>query len=276
MIGARRKVSNVIALDHSARSTHVAARLAAALARASEQPEVAAADTSIHTSAAQADAALIDAAPQPLAAPLAPLPSAARARADRISLCLGLMGHERSVGDILEQLQLQNGAQDDLTLISAALAALGIASAQVHLARASDFPALGISAGDVVVIFGINGAIATVYDPSGIDQRRDLPIADLALQSGAVLQIQTDLDQIAQRHTAQSAPRHWFWGQFPRYRKQLGEVALGSLVANLLAVAVSLFSMQVYDRVIPYQSQATLWVLALGAMLAIEIGRAHV
>ncbi len=37
----------------------------------------------------------------------------------------------------------------------------------------------------------------------------------------------------------------------------------------MLAVAVSLFSMQVYDRVIPYQSEPTLWVLALGALLAI-------
>jgi ATP-binding cassette, subfamily C, bacterial LapB len=49
------------------------------------------------------------------------------------------------------------------------------------------------------------------------------------------------------------------------------EVAAGSLVANILAVAVSLFSMQVYDRVIPYQSEPTLWVLALGAMLAIVL-----
>jgi ATP-binding cassette subfamily C protein LapB len=49
------------------------------------------------------------------------------------------------------------------------------------------------------------------------------------------------------------------------------EVAAGSLVANILAVSVSLFSMQVYDRVIPYQSEPTLWVLAWGAMLAIVL-----
>jgi ATP-binding cassette subfamily C protein LapB len=40
-------------------------------------------------------------------------------------------------------------------------------------------------------------------------------------------------------------------------------------VANLLAVAVALFSLQVYDRVIPHQSEATLWVLAAGAALAL-------
>ena len=40
-------------------------------------------------------------------------------------------------------------------------------------------------------------------------------------------------------------------------------------MANLLAVAVALFSLQVYDRVIPHQSEATLWVLASGACLAL-------
>lgn len=49
------------------------------------------------------------------------------------------------------------------------------------------------------------------------------------------------------------------------------EVMAGSLVANILAVAVALFSLQVYDRVIPHQSQATLWVLALGALLAVGL-----
>ena len=46
---------------------------------------------------------------------------------------------------------------------------------------------------------------------------------------------------------------------------------LGSLVSNLLAVSIALFSLQVYDRVIPHQSQATLWVLAVGAFLAIGL-----
>ena len=39
----------------------------------------------------------------------------------------------------------------------------------------------------------------------------------------------------------------------------------------MLAVAVAMFSLQVYDRVIPHKSQSTLWVLALGAVLAIAL-----
>jgi ATP-binding cassette subfamily C protein LapB len=43
------------------------------------------------------------------------------------------------------------------------------------------------------------------------------------------------------------------------------------MVANILAVSVALFSLQVYDRVIPHKSEPTLWVLALGAFLAVAL-----
>jgi len=46
-------------------------------------------------------------------------------------------------------------------------------------------------------------------------------------------------------------------------------VGVASVVMNLLSIAISLFSMQVYDRVIPNFAEATLWVLASGALLAL-------
>lgn len=41
-----------------------------------------------------------------------------------------------------------------------------------------------------------------------------------------------------------------------------------SLIANILALATIVFSMNVYDRVIPSQSIPTLWVLAGGVLIA--------
>lgn len=46
------------------------------------------------------------------------------------------------------------------------------------------------------------------------------------------------------------------------------QAALASLLANLLALAASFYSMQVYDRVIPTQGVATLFVLTLGVLIA--------
>lgn len=61
----------------------------------------------------------------------------------------------------------------------------------------------------------------------------------------------------------------WFWKIALRDWKRYGDVALAAVAANILALAGVIFSMQVYDRVIPAQSSSTLWVLFLGVMLAI-------
>ncbi len=45
-------------------------------------------------------------------------------------------------------------------------------------------------------------------------------------------------------------------------------VMLASLAINVLALAGILFSMQVYDRVIPAQSYPTLYVLFSGVLIA--------
>jgi len=64
---------------------------------------------------------------------------------------------------------------------------------------------------------------------------------------------------------------HWFWGEVLRQKWNFLEVAAAAGVANLLAITTSLFSMQVYDRVVPNLSFSTLWVLAIGVGLSIVI-----
>lgn len=65
------------------------------------------------------------------------------------------------------------------------------------------------------------------------------------------------------------AERHWFWGalieQGPVYRDVIG----AALLINLFALVLPLFSMNVYDRVVPNNATDTLWMLALGVSLVI-------
>ncbi len=55
------------------------------------------------------------------------------------------------------------------------------------------------------------------------------------------------------------------------FRRDIVEACAASVFIGLLALATSLFSMQVYDRVIPTRSEYTLWILASGVLLTIGL-----
>lgn len=60
----------------------------------------------------------------------------------------------------------------------------------------------------------------------------------------------------------------WFWSIVLRDWKRYIDVMFASMIANILALATIVFSMNVYDRVIPAQSVPTLWVLTGGVLIA--------
>ena len=62
--------------------------------------------------------------------------------------------------------------------------------------------------------------------------------------------------------------KNWFWSIVLKDWTRYMDIMLASLLANVLALATIVFSMNVYDRVIPAQSVPTLWVLAGGVLLA--------
>ncbi|TFH86737.1 type I secretion system permease/ATPase [Billgrantia azerbaijanica] len=63
--------------------------------------------------------------------------------------------------------------------------------------------------------------------------------------------------------------RHWFWGVIRENRKLYRDVIVGSVLINLFAVAMPLFVLNVYDRVVPNQATETLWVLAVGIFIVL-------
>lgn len=80
------------------------------------------------------------------------------------------------------------------------------------------------------------------------------------------------VDVVSQRlGQADPDPRHWIFGPILGNARIYRDVFLASFVASLLTVSTSLFSMQVYDRVVPNQVFDTLWILASGVALAIAL-----
>lgn len=62
--------------------------------------------------------------------------------------------------------------------------------------------------------------------------------------------------------------KHWLLQGFQGMGHKVAEISVASLVSNVLALAGILFSLQVYDRVIPAESYNTLWVLFIGVLIA--------
>lgn len=59
-------------------------------------------------------------------------------------------------------------------------------------------------------------------------------------------------------------PREWFWGTLKKSWPVYTQVAIAAVLINLFAIASPLFTMNVYDRVVPNNAIETLWVLAIG------------
>ena len=65
--------------------------------------------------------------------------------------------------------------------------------------------------------------------------------------------------------------QHWFWGamleQWPVYR----DVLAAAFLINVFALAMPLFTMNVYDRVVPNFGVETLWMLAVSLLLVLGL-----
>lgn len=124
--------------------------------------------------------------------------------------------------------------------------------------------------GRACVLRAIEGGQAQVLSPESGQQELVMPVAELdALATGEVLVVRKPPERAAQTLTPmQGAAFEWFWGTLWRFRHFYLESMLATVVANILALASVFFTMNVYDRVVPTQANASLWTLAIGTVLA--------
>ena len=76
-------------------------------------------------------------------------------------------------------------------------------------------------------------------------------------------------------------PKKWFWGAMKRNKGIYLKVVLAALMINVFIMATPLFTMNVYDRVLPNKAMETLSVLAIGILVVmifdfiLKLLRAH-
>ena len=140
--------------------------------------------------------------------------------------------------------------------------------------RLQQLPAIiELTEGRCAVLLEMKAGDALVYAP-GTAEPMWVPIADLEPAfTGQAVAVEADPTQerAGERPWDKVRRTHWFWSEVWKVRREFWPVLLAALVVNLLALAVPLFTMNVYDRVIPNKAIPTLWVLAIGVMLALAL-----
>jgi len=113
------------------------------------------------------------------------------------------------------------------------------------------------------------GANARVLLPETAQASISLPRAELeARYTGVALFVRPHFRFDARTPEVRSvAAKHWFWSALLEQRFVYRDVLWAALLINFFALAFPMFSMNVYDRVVPNNATETLWALSVGVVL---------
>jgi ATP-binding cassette, subfamily C, bacterial LapB len=141
---------------------------------------------------------------------------------------------------------------------------------------AHDCPlALPMKNGSVLIATGVEGQGAdrhvVVEVPGGAHPPRAVPVDGLArVATGDAIRFRPlPARDHAPPLPGETTAGRWFAEAFAKSTGTYGNVVLATIMLNLLALALPLFTMNVYDRVIPNAALSTLTALSIGAVLAI-------
>ncbi|NRB36011.1 MAG: type I secretion system permease/ATPase, partial [Rhodobacteraceae bacterium] len=119
------------------------------------------------------------------------------------------------------------------------------------------------------VLLEIDGAEALILDPAGAAVPRRLSLTEVQARIEPFVILLTPDDRAGPDPVA--APADWFWSAVRECRGAWAQVIIASLLMNLMALALPLFIMNVYDKVIPNLSFVTLWTLSIGVLIALGL-----
>lgn len=139
---------------------------------------------------------------------------------------------------------------------------------------AAAYPALvELDGGGFALILEIRDTDLLVWRPERASEAWEPYTGVSGEYGGRFLSVFGDPDKLRESEAPWHAKGrgHWFWSELRKERSAFNPVLLASLLVNVLAIALPLFTMNVYDRVIPNRAGATLWVLAIGVIVAIGL-----
>jgi ATP-binding cassette, subfamily C, bacterial LapB len=194
------------------------------------------------------------------------------------ALLLKLYGTSRSEEALLSGLPVQAALTPDLFIRMAQAQRCQATHRQRTLAQISDLllPAVLQLHGDQACVLvrrlpAQNGQQrVVVLMPDTGDDEIEVDLAQLSTQySGYCFLVRPELKADDRSGIAPHAhPSRWLWSTLWRYKGYYLETAFAAMLINVLALAGSFFTMNVYDRVVANQAYVTLWTLAVGVTIA--------
>lgn len=213
---------------------------------------------------------------------------------DTVLDCIGYLAREadRPSAPVLicAGLALTPDGQLPFHQIEPALDQIGMRAEPVSRRRLRSWPVrkcpaiLELSDGRAVVLLDVKDSDGLVYAP-GMAGPTWVALETLEpayAGRGVVVESDPAKERESERPWEKARRNHWFWSEVWKVRREFWPVIVAAVVVNLLALALPLFTMTVYDRIIPNQAITTLWVLAFGVFLAfvfdfvLRIARAQV
>lgn len=171
-----------------------------------------------------------------------------------------------------------------LSGLARAFAAIGLKSRAVLLDIAKldsvALPAVVLrKKGGVLIVTRISAKEkrATVVDPDAAGLEEEVKLRALRrMTQPEILLVTPDEDRahaMLSPEAVRLSPRkgHWFWGPVRANWQNWAQITVAALLLNLMSLALPLFVMNVYDKVIPNLAYVTLWTLAIGVGIALAL-----
>lgn len=192
-----------------------------------------------------------------------------------LSAALKALGHDIGTRALSANLALPPDGRLTPALAVSALEAQGHAATLMRR-RLADVPAavlpvvLFLNGRDACVLLATDDTTAHVMWPARGDGALHVAAQELKeAYSGHLLLLRPAPGDDQHSTASQEAPGSWFWSAVRAHWRDYMQVVFASMLINLFALAIPIFTMNVYDRVFPNAALVTMWSLVAGVGLAL-------
>lgn len=173
---------------------------------------------------------------------------------------------------IINGLPLENSVLDE-KLLPRALANAGLIFDEIIFKQisADNLPILVVSKQGPLILIAVNEQEVTAHhfiNGQVSQQKYRLQTLNELMVTGWRISVDNVVDSRAEEFQ-KVVPTHWFRAALKQVTPWYRDLFIASFLVNLLALVLPLFTMNVYDRVVPNAAFDSLWVLATGAAIAV-------